>query len=102
MSVPSECVKVSVRCRPMNNKELQLNCHKIVTVDSILNQIVLHKPDNKLDTTTADDKIDKSFTFDSVFDDDSKQSDVYSSTAYELVKSVMTGYNGTMYVDIDI
>jgi len=37
----SECVKVMVRCRPMNTKEKERGCLKVVNVDSKLNQIDL-------------------------------------------------------------
>jgi len=33
----SECVKVMVRCRPMNAMEKQKGCVKVVNVDSKLN-----------------------------------------------------------------
>ena len=36
----------------------------------------------------------KTFTYDNVYDDDSRQKDVYDETAFPLVKSVMEGYNG--------
>ena len=39
----------------------------------------------------------KTFTFDNVYDDDSVQKDVYDETAFPLVKSVMEGYNGTIF-----
>jgi hypothetical protein len=32
-----------------------------------------------------------------VYDDDSEQKDVYDETAFPLVKSVMEGYNGTIF-----
>lgn len=92
----TECVRVAVRCRPMNSKEKSMSCDKIVQVDKKLLQITLHKPNNK-QTTTDDNTTEKTFTFDSVFDDDSLQSDVYAETAYGLVESVMEGYNGTIF-----
>jgi len=39
----------------------------------------------------------KTFTYDNVYDDDSLQKDVYNETAFPLVKSVMEGYNGTIF-----
>ncbi len=39
----------------------------------------------------------KSFTFDSVFDWNSKQIDVYNVTARPIVDSVLEGYNGTVF-----
>ena len=36
----------------------------------------------------------KMFTFDTVFDSKSKQTDVYNQTARPIVDAVMEGYNG--------
>lgn len=44
--MPSECVKVVVRCRPLNASELQNNPKIIVTVEHSTNSILLSKPDN--------------------------------------------------------
>mmetsp|Transcript_9520 Transcript_9520/g.18042 ORF Transcript_9520/g.18042 Transcript_9520/m.18042 type:complete len:1135 (-) Transcript_9520:195-3599(-) len=84
-----EAVKVVVRCRPMNTKEKNLGCDKIVKVHRDIFQIQLVKADDPDGT--------KSFTFDSVFDDDSTQEGVYQDTAFPLVHSVMDGYNGTIF-----
>lgn len=67
-----------------------MNCKKIVVVHRDLFQIQLVKPEEGPDAT-------KSFTFDSVFDDDSTQDGVYQDTAFPLVHSVMEGYNGTIF-----
>ncbi|KAJ3324199.1 Kinesin-like protein kif3a [Blyttiomyces sp. JEL0837] len=39
----------------------------------------------------------KTFTFDSVFDWNSRQIDVYNTTARPIVESVLNGYNGTIF-----
>ena len=90
----SECVKVIVRCRPMNQKEKDLNCTKIVEVVQSTLQIGLRRPDAKPEQADAETK---RFTFDGVYDDDSRQDDVYQDTAYSLVQSVFQGYNGTIF-----
>jgi uncharacterized protein YabN with tetrapyrrole methylase and pyrophosphatase domain len=41
--------------------------------------------------------IPKTFTFDNVYDQDSKQQDVYDECAFPLVESVLKGYNGTIF-----
>lgn len=96
-TMPSECVRVSVRCRPMNTSERQRGCQKIVVVDHQRMAIEIKKPDVKKDSTLVDSESDRQFTFDSVFDDNSLQSEVYEHTAYDLVKQVMQGYNGTIF-----
>ena len=44
--MPSECVKVVVRCRPLNNSERQNNPKIVVTVEHSTKSILLSKPDN--------------------------------------------------------
>lgn len=39
----------------------------------------------------------RTFTFDSVYGDDSKQQEVYDAAGFTLVESVLEGYNGTMF-----
>lgn len=46
MSKNSECVKVMVRVRPMNSKEIKRGCRSITEVDAKYNQIELSKPDS--------------------------------------------------------
>jgi len=82
-----ECVKVVVRCRPANAREKALNSQKIVKIDRRTLAVSLVKGSEE----------PKTFTYDNVYDDDSRQKDVYDETAYPLVKSVMEGYNGTIF-----
>ena len=42
----TETVKVMVRVRPMNKKELSINCKNIIKIDKQINQIELTKPDD--------------------------------------------------------
>ena len=82
-------VKVAVRCRPLNTREEKLKCKYVIDIDLTDNQMVLKKPENE--------KITKSFRFDYVYGEDSKQKEVYEDTAYPLVESVLEGYNGTIF-----
>ena len=79
-------MKVVVRLRPLNKKEKANDRKRIVDVHTSLHQIQLNGPRGK-----------KSFTFDAVFDADSKQKDVYEEIAYPLIESVLSGYNGTIF-----
>jgi hypothetical protein len=90
-----ECVRVVVRCRPMNGREKNLNCKKIIQVEKPLLQIGIAKPGpgGKQEANNTDYEA-KRFTFDNVYDDDSTQREVYDETAFSLVQSVLEGYNG--------
>jgi len=87
--MPSEAVKVVVRVRPLNQREKAQNASQTVSVDADLTQIVLSKNGEQQDT-------EKVFTFDTVFDCNTKQQLVYEKTAFSLVESVINGYNGTI------
>jgi hypothetical protein len=119
-----ECVKVVVRCRPSNAREKALNSAKIVKIDRKTLAVSLIKGCQGHERTqtgapccrcrlgvrcgfvlivavfffvaavwvSAEEP--KTFTYDNVYDDDSRQKDVYGETAFPLVKSVMEGYNG--------
>ena len=89
MAKSSESVKVMVRCRPMSQKEIDRGCSCIVTVDKAYGQINLAKPNSG--------EIDKTFSFDSVYGQDSQQRSIYDESAFPLVESVIEGYNGTIF-----
>ncbi|XP_062419058.1 kinesin-like protein KIF3B [Pungitius pungitius] len=91
-SKSSESVKVVVRCRPMNEKELAANFQSVVGVDVKLGQIVVRNPREALAGEHP-----KVFTFDSVYDWNSKQIDLYDETFRPLVDSVLLGFNGTIF-----
>lgn len=87
----SECVRVVVRCRPLNTKERTENRTRIVDMAKEQGQVVLRN--SKADAGEAP----KSFTFDSVFDWDSTQKEVYENAAASIVNSTLEGYNGTIF-----
>ena len=89
MSSSSESIKVVARCRPLLPHEASIS-FQCVKVESSRNEILLSKgPD-----ATADQ--DKSFLFDEVIDPQSSQQSVYETSAFQLIESVMEGYNGTV------
>ncbi|XP_061112981.1 kinesin-like protein KIF3B isoform X2 [Conger conger] len=90
-SKSSESVKVVVRCRPMNEKEKAANFQRVVSVDVKLGQVAVKNPRG-----TAHEH-PKVFTFDSVYDSNSKQVDLYDETFRPLVDSVLLGFNGTIF-----
>ena len=82
-----ECVKVVVRCRPLFGRELAQNCQSIITIDAEAGVVIIRNPN--------DNDNEKSFTFDSAYDENSNQQQVYDESAYPLVESIFEGYNGT-------
>lgn len=89
-SKSSESVKVVVRCRPMNEKERAAGFGRVVSVDVKLGQIIVKNPRDA-------GELPKVFTFDSVYDWNSKQIDLYDETFRPLVESVLLGFNGTIF-----
>ncbi|XP_029973970.1 kinesin-like protein KIF3B [Salarias fasciatus] len=88
----SETVKVVVRCRPMNEKERAAKFERVVSVDVKLGQIIVRNP-----RESSANEVGKLFTFDSVYDWNSKQLDLYDETFRPLVDSVLLGFNGTIF-----
>uniref|UniRef100_A0A3Q4BQA1 Kinesin-like protein n=1 Tax=Mola mola TaxID=94237 RepID=A0A3Q4BQA1_MOLML len=88
----SESIKVVVRCRPMNEKEQAAKFERVVSVDVKLGQIIVRNP-----REASAGELPKVFTFDSVYDWNSKQIDLYDETFRPLVDSVLLGFNGTIF-----
>lgn len=85
-----ESVKVVVRCRPMNDREKDLKCKEVVTIDSSRGQCFLQKPDGA-------DEPPKQFTFDGAYYMNQCTEQIYNEIAYPLVEGVTEGYNGTIF-----
>jgi len=84
-----ECVKVVLRCRPMNSTEKQAGRERIVEMNTSSGQIRLQNP--------AVSEPPKEYTFDGVYNWDSRQVDVYDGTCKPIVTQVLTGFNGTVF-----
>ena len=90
MSEGGECVRVIVRCRPMNEREKNLKCKPCVTMESKRGQCTIKNP--------GDPKAPpKMFTFDGAYYTDSTTENIYNEIAYPLVEGVCEGYNGTIF-----
>ncbi|XP_041661207.1 kinesin-like protein KIF3C isoform X2 [Cheilinus undulatus] len=88
----SESVKVVVRCRPLNRKEESNGpAGGIVQMDLRLGQVILRNP-----RAPASEPM-KTFTFDAVYDANSKQRDLYDESVRPLIDSVLAGFNGTIF-----
>ena len=84
-----ECVKVVLRCRPMNSTEKQAGRERIVEMNTSSGQIRLQNP--------AVSEPPKEYTFDGVYNWDSRQVDVYDGTCKPIVTQVLQGFNGTVF-----
>lgn len=91
MSKKSESVKVVVRCRPMLQDEVSSNFKRIVNVDVSRGMIMVTNPKARTD------ELKREFTFDAVYDWNSKQLDLYDETFRPIVEAVLEGYNGTIF-----
>ncbi|XP_063957114.1 kinesin-II 95 kDa subunit [Lytechinus pictus] len=87
----AESVKVVVRCRPLNSKEISQGHRRIVEMDNKRGLVEVTNPKG------APGEPKKSFTFDTVYDWNSKQIDLYDETFRSLVESVLQGFNGTIF-----
>lgn len=85
----SECVKVAVRCRPLSQKEKDKSEQQIVQVDNKYSEISISNPSKPGEA--------KRFTFDFTYSPNCSQKDLYDQCAFDLVESVIQGYNGTIF-----
>lgn len=89
----AEAVKVIVRCRPLNDREKNLNCSVVVSMDRTTGQVILLKPGS----VASDAKATKTFSFDGVYFMADTTEAIYAEMAFPLVDSVVEGYNGTVF-----
>nr|XP_040143967.1 kinesin-like protein KIF17 isoform X1 [Ictidomys tridecemlineatus] len=74
----------------MNQRERELNCQAVVTVDCARGQCFIQNPG-------AADEPPKQFTFDGAYYMDHVTEQIYNEIAYPLVEGVTEGYNGTIF-----
>ncbi|XP_073974732.1 osmotic avoidance abnormal protein 3-like isoform X4 [Rhodnius prolixus] len=86
----AESVKVIVRCRPMNNREVGLKCKSVVVMDSDRCSCSIMNP-------TDSSAPPKAFTFDGVYSINSTTEQIYNESAYPLIEGVLEGYNSTVF-----
>ncbi|XP_066513217.1 kinesin-like protein KIF18A isoform X1 [Hoplias malabaricus] len=99
-------VKVVVRVRPLNHKEIDGNYKKVVhVVDS---HMIIFDPKEEEVTFFRGQKVgnrdvrkrankDLKFVFDRVFGEDSSQAEVFENTTKGVVDGVLNGYNCTVF-----
>ncbi|XP_076230958.1 osmotic avoidance abnormal protein 3 [Calliopsis andreniformis] len=86
----SESVKVAVRCRPMNARELQQGCRNVVTIDSLSKCCTLECPAGGAGNG-------KVYQFDATFGPEATTELVYENVGSVIVEAVLDGYNGTVF-----
>lgn len=101
-------IRVAVRVRPFNTRELESNQKNIIRV--LDNQNILFDPEDDVDEfffhgakikhRDITRRVNKKLTmdFDSVFDMESENQTVYEGCMKPLVGSVMDGYNSSIFV----
>lgn len=90
--VATQCVQVVVRCRPMDEKENARNCTRVVQIIGSRGAVEIRNPREDASKDAV-----KVFSFDSVYDWNSTQQDIYEETVRPLVSSVLDGFNGTIF-----
>ncbi|RDD42004.1 Kinesin-II 95 kDa subunit [Trichoplax sp. H2] len=91
VSKHSESIKVAVRCRPLSKKEIEAGNQRIVEMHTKRGVIEIRNP------KSAPTDAPKTFTFDKVYDWNSKQAQLYEDIFQILVSSALEGYNGTIF-----
>ncbi|KAK3601966.1 hypothetical protein CHS0354_020727 [Potamilus streckersoni] len=86
----SECVKVIVRCRPMNTREKDLECKPVIIIEESRAYCAIKNPNDEKAPP-------KTFTFDGAYDINSTTENIYNEIAYPLIEGVTEGYNGTIF-----
>ncbi len=88
VSSKSECIKVVIRCRPMSKNEIRDGRECVVSMIHDKGEILVQR---------QTDDVPKQFTFDQVYDWNSRQDNVFAEVAYPIIENVMEGYNGTIF-----
>ena len=93
MPKKAESIKVVFRVRPLSSKEKQNGCKIAAIAHEKEGVIEIRDPS----PSGSEGETSKAFTFDAVFSDKSSQRHIYDVCAAPVVKSVLEGYNGTVF-----
>ncbi|EFC42651.1 predicted protein [Naegleria gruberi] len=80
-------IKVVVRMRPFNDREMKLKAQPCITITKANREVLIKRKD----------KEDKKFYFDDVFDENSTQQEVYSSTGQRVLDRYVLGFNACIF-----
>lgn len=84
----TETVRVVVRSRPLSKSEKNRGNFSILQFEKEINQIAIQDPKTG---------VLKTFAYDSVYDTESTQQELYDESAFPLVESALQGYNSTIF-----
>lgn len=93
----SEAVRVIVRCRPLNDREIRLKCETVVDISGSTGQVQITKPNTIRSPSSPTQSEPKSFAYDAAYGIDSSTEQIYEEVGLPLVGSVLDGYNGTVF-----
>lgn len=88
-------MKVVVRCRPLNQREIGLHSAVVIDIASEGGQVQIVKPEKIRSPGNAGEP--KSFKFDAAYSMDSQTEEIYEEVGLPLVASILEGYNGTVF-----
>lgn len=88
-----DTVRVAVRCRPLTPDEVKAGRGVVVRVDQLNGEVAVSVSQHR------GKERERTFTFDTVFGPESRQTDVYTETARPIVDFVLEGYNGGLPAD---
>ena len=88
-------IKVVCRFRPLNEKELEIEKEKESTNEET--QLINFVSNSQLQFTSLSESQTYNFNFDNIFPPNTTQSEIYDSSAKEIISSVLNGYNGTIF-----
>ncbi|VDP11941.1 unnamed protein product [Soboliphyme baturini] len=75
----AECVRVVVRTRPLNQREVNMGCDTVVDIDQGRAQCVIVNPNDRA-------SLPKLFTFDGAYDSQATTETIYYEIVYPLVE----------------
>ncbi len=88
-------IKVVCRFRPLNEKEHEIEKEKESTNEGT--QLINFLSNSQLQFTSLSESQTYNFNFDNIFPPNTTQSEIYDSSAKEIISSVLNGYNGTIF-----
>lgn len=97
-------VKVIVRCRPFNEKEKKEGAHNVVHCDHDMATITIDPPNLEEQNQKKargemimNEKVPRTFTFDGVYGEESKNIDMFVESFRPVVEAVTQGYNACIF-----
>ncbi|XP_049495089.1 kinesin-like protein KIF19 [Panthera uncia] len=89
--------QVALRIRPLSDTELEEGATVIAHKVGDQMAVLMDPDEDPEDTLRAHRSREKTFIFDTVFDQHASQEDVYRATTQHLVEGVVSGYNATVF-----